>query len=238
MKKLMPYLLPILFIPVQLFAQKTITGNITDQNNQPLPGVNIVVQGTMQGTISDLNGNYSIIAGDNDSLVFSMVGMISETILVGEQTNINISLHEEVTELGEIVVIGYGTVRKSDLTGSVSSVKGEDISKFIAANPEQGLQGKVTGVQVTSTTGAPGTAPSVRIRGVGTFNNSSPIYVVDGVILDNISFLNSSDIQSMEVLKDASATAIYGSRGANGVILITTRKGRSGDAKPSFRYNG
>jgi len=238
MKKLIPLFIIILFFPVQVFSQKTITGTVTDQNNLPLPGVNIFVKGTMQGTISDLDGNYTIEAGFSDSLVFSMVGMLSETILVGNQSVINVNLQEEVTELGEIVVIGYGTVRKSDLTGSVASVKGSDIAKFIAANPEQGLQGKVTGVQVTSTTGAPGTAPAVRIRGVGTFNNSSPIYVVDGVILDNISFINNSDIESMEVLKDASATAIYGSRGANGVILITTRKGGAGDAKPSVTYNG
>jgi TonB-linked SusC/RagA family outer membrane protein len=140
--------------------------------------------------------------------------------------------------LSELVVIGYGTVRKSDLTGSVGSVKAKELTKVTSLNAEQSLQGKAAGVQVTSTSGAPGATPSVRIRGVGTFNNSSPIYVVDGVILDNISFLNTADIESMEILKDASATAMYGSRGANGVILITTKSGTIGEEKTNFSYSG
>jgi TonB-linked SusC/RagA family outer membrane protein len=140
--------------------------------------------------------------------------------------------------LSELVVIGYGTVRKSDLTGAVGSVKAKELTKVTSLSPEQSLQGKVAGVQVTSTSGAPGATPSVRIRGVGTFNNSSPIYVVDGVILDNISFLNTGDIASMEILKDASATAMYGSRGANGVILITTKSGTIGEEKTNFSYSG
>ena len=139
--------------------------------------------------------------------------------------------------MDEVVVIGYGTVRKSDLTGSVSSVKTDDLLKVTSLNAEQGLQGKVTGVQVIRPSGAPGAGAAVRVRGVGTFNNSSPIFVVDGVILDDISFLNSADIASMEVLKDASATAIYGSRGANGVIIITTKTGSVGQEKASFNLS-
>ena len=145
-------------------------------------------------------------------------------------------LATETTLMDEVVVIGYGTVRKSDLTGSVSSVKTEDLLKVTSLNPEQGLQGKLPGYRL-STSGAPGAGAAVRVRGVGTFNNSSPIFVVDGVILDDISFLNSSDIASMEVLKDASATAIYGSRGANGVIIITTKTGTLGQEKASFNIN-
>ena len=129
-------------------------------------------------------------------------------------------------------------LKKSDLTGSVASVKSIDLTKITSLSPEQGLQGKVTGVQVTSTSGAPGAVPTLRIRGVGTFNNSTPIFVVDGVILDDISFLNSADIESMDILKDASATAIYGSRGANGVILVTTKTGKKGEGKANFSYSG
>lgn len=146
-------------------------------------------------------------------------------------------MNVETNLINEVVVIGYGKVRKSDLTGSVSSVKTEDLLKITSLNPEQSLQGKVTGVQVSSTSGAPGAGATIRVRGVGTFNNSSPIFVVDGVILDDISFLNTSDIASMEVLKDASATAIYGSRGANGVIIITTKTGTIGQDKASFNFS-
>ena len=137
-----------------------------------------------------------------------------------------------------MVVIGYGVVKKSDLTGAVSSVRGSDLTSVPAVSPMQSLQGKVAGVQITSPSGAPGSTPVVRIRGTGTFNNSSPIYVVDGVILDNIDFLSSADIESMEVLKDASSTAIYGSRGANGVIMVTTKHGIAGGETVSINFSG
>lgn len=238
MKNLLLFLLIFYAFPFSSLAQNKITGKITDTDHKPLPGVNVVVKGTTQGTITDLDGNYSINASESDSLTFSMVGMKSQTIPVGTRKVINVTLAQEVTELDQLVVIGYGTVKKSDLTGAVSTVKGEDITNYTSSSPQQGLQGKVSGVQITSTSGAPGAVPVVRIRGVGTFNNSSPIYVVDGVILDDISFLNAADIQNVQVLKDASATAIYGSRGANGVILITTKKGKIGNGKATFTYNG
>ena len=212
-------------------GQVAIKGKVVDDQNIPLPGVSILVKDTFKGTMSDMDGNYNISASPGDTLVFSMVGMVSQSVLVGNRTVIDIMLMTETTLMDEVVVIGYGTVRKSDLTGSVSTVKTEDLLKITSLNPEQGLQGRVTGVQVTSTSGAPGAGAAVRVRGVGTFNNSAPIYVVDGVILDDISFLSSSDIASMEVLKDASATAIYGSRGANGVIIITTKTGTPGSGK-------
>jgi TonB-linked SusC/RagA family outer membrane protein len=221
-----------------LFAQpRTITGNIkaVDQD-APIPGANIVIKGTTTGTSTDLQGNYSITASDTDILEFTFIGYEKTEIPVGNQTIIDVVLKVESTGLDEIVVIGYGTVRKSDLTGAVSSVKAADLTKITSLNPEQSLQGKVSGVQVTSTSGAPGAAPVIRVRGVGTFNNTSPIFVVDGTILNDISFLNSSDIASMEVLKDASATAIYGSRGANGVIIITTKSGSIGQGKPVFDF--
>ena len=238
MKKL-PFLLIFLgFCVSPVWAQQTITGTIVDENTQPLPGVTVVVKHTQRGTFSEKAGNYTISATANDTLVFIMVGMATQTIPVAGRTIVNVKLLVETQLVPEVVVIGYGTVRKSDLTGSVASIKSIDLTKITSLNPEQGLQGKVTGVQVTSTSGAPGALPTVRIRGVGTFNNSSPIYVVDGVILDDISFLSSEDIASMEILKDASSTAIYGSRGANGVILVTTKAGEKGEGKATFSYSG
>jgi len=225
-------------ILLPLFSQQQITGKITDSKNISLAGASVQVKNTLRGTFSDVDGGFVIVASANDTLVFSMLSMETQKIPVGSKTIINVKLLESSTELGEVVVIGYGTVKKSDLTGSVATVKTVDLTKITSLNPEQGLQGKVTGVQVTSTSGAPGAVPTLRIRGVGTFNNSSPIFVVDGVILDDISFLNSEDIASMDILKDASATAIYGSRGANGVILVTTKTGKAGEGKATFSYSG
>jgi TonB-linked SusC/RagA family outer membrane protein len=237
MKEIQSVLFLFLFSLGSLSAQVAVKGTVVDDQNIPLPGVSILVKNTFRGTMSGSDGSYGITAQSSDTLVFSMVGMVTQEIIVGSQTVINVVLATETTVMDEVVVIGYGTVRKSDLTGAVSSVKTDDLLKVTSLNAEQGLQGKVTGVQVISTSGAPGAGAAVRVRGVGTFNNSSPIFVVDGVILDDISFLNSSDIASMEVLKDASATAIYGSRGANGVIIITTKTGTPGQEKASFNIS-
>ncbi len=225
-----------LLFPALAFSQQNpVSGKVTSgADNSELPGVNVLIKGTSSGTVTDLEGNYRINAAGTDTLVFSYIGYRSQEVPVNNQATINLSLAEDIETLGEVVVIGYGIQRKSDLTGSVSSLKSEEITKIGAANPSEALQGKVGGVNVV-TSGVPGQAPSVKIRGVGTLGNSNPLYVVDGVFLDNINFLNSNDIQSMEVLKDASATAIYGSRGANGVIIITTKKGES--EEPSFSFN-
>jgi len=237
MKKLFLFFISqVILLPA--FSQETVKGKITDDKNIPVVGASVQVKNTLRGTFSDIDGGFVIVAASNDTLVFSMLGMTTQKIPVAGKTIINVKLLEESKLLNEVVVIGYGTVKKSDLTGSVSTIKSIDLTKITSLNPEQGLQGKVTGVQVTSTSGAPGAVPTLRIRGVGTFNNSSPIFVVDGVILDNISFLNSDDIASMDILKDASATAIYGSRGANGVILVTTKTGQKGEGKTIFSYSG
>ena len=237
MKKLVLFIISqVILLPV--FSQQQVKGKITDEKNIPVAGASVQVKNTLRGTFSDIDGGFVIVSSSNDTLVFSMLGMATQKIPVAGQTIINVKLLEESMELNEVVVIGYGTVKKSDLTGSVATVKAVDLTKITSLNPEQGLQGKVTGVQVTSTSGAPGAVPTLRIRGVGTFNNSSPIFVVDGVILDDISFLNSEDIASMDILKDASATAIYGSRGANGVILVTTKTGQKGEGKANFSYSG
>ncbi|MCX6233616.1 MAG: TonB-dependent receptor [Bacteroidetes bacterium] len=219
---------------------RTISGTVTaSDTKETLPGATIMIKGTTIGTSTNLDGRYTIkVESPQAMLVFSFIGYITQEVQAGTQTVINVILEQEKIALEEVVVIGYGSVKKSDLTGAVSSIKGNDITKITVANPVEVLSGKVTGVQVMNTSGAPGASPAVRIRGIGTFNNSSPIYVVDGVILDDISFLNPADIASMEVLKDASATAIYGSRGANGVILVTTKSGKIGEVKTTFNFTG
>ncbi|MCX6252284.1 MAG: TonB-dependent receptor [Bacteroidetes bacterium] len=240
-KKVGLLLILILGITVFSFAQvRTIKGVVTaSDTKETLPGATIVIKGTKTGTVTDLDGKYSITAiTDKAVLVFSYVGYTTKEVDIGNQTVVDVQLDFKKTTLDEVVVIGYGTVRKSDLSGSVGSVKSEDIIKITALNPVQSLQGKVAGVQVTSTSGVPGESPIVRIRGVGTFNSSSPIYVVDGIIMEGIAYLNSADITSMEVLKDASATAIYGSRGANGVIMVTTKQGKIGQEKTTFNFTG
>jgi TonB-linked SusC/RagA family outer membrane protein len=236
MKKLLLLFVALLGV-LQINAQLMISGKVMDDKDIPLPGVSVQVQNTLRGTFSGIDGSYTIMAQPADTLIFRMLGMIPKKEFVGNRTIINVNMIIETNLIDEVVVIGYGVVKRSDLTGSVSSVKAEDLLKITSLNPEQGLQGKVTGVQVSSTSGAPGAGATIRVRGVGTFNNSSPIFVVDGVILDDVSFLNTSDIASMEVLKDASATAIYGSRGANGVIIITTKTGTPGQGKASFDFS-
>ncbi|MCB2219562.1 MAG: TonB-dependent receptor [Bacteroidetes bacterium] len=217
--------------------QRTITGTVTTSDTkETLPGASIAIKGTTTGTITDIDGNFSLnVSEGQDTLVFSYVGYETQEVGIKERDVVNIELQPTRVSLEEVVVIGYGTIRKSDLTGSVGSVKADDITKVTASNPVQSIQGRVSGVQIASPSGTPGENPVVRIRGVGTFNDASPIYVVDGVILNDISFLNASDIESMEILKDASATAIYGSRGANGVILVTTKKGKEG--KTIFNFS-
>lgn len=222
----------VLFLALFLFnvpalAQQTVSGTVIDAETQEvLIGVNINVQGTTRGTSTNAEGEFSIrIDSAGTVLVFSYIGYKKSEITVSGGEELQVEMEPDVGELDELVVVGYGAVRKRDVTGSISRIQSEDLGNITSLNAEQSLQGIASGVQVTKTSGAPGAGSSVRIRGVGTFNNSSPIYVVDGVILDDISFLNPSDIESMEVLKDASATAIYGSRGANGVILVQTKSG-------------
>jgi TonB-linked SusC/RagA family outer membrane protein len=210
--------------------QKTITGTVTSAtDNIPLPGVNVVVKGTSIGASTDFDGNYSIKLEGNDAILsFSYIGFVLKEVSVGTQSTINVALAEDVAALDEVVVVGYGSQKKSDITGSVSSVKSEDLTAFPVLNAEQALQGRAAGVVVQSNNGGePGAPISIKIRGNTSINaSSSPLIVVDGFV--GASMPQANDIQSMEVLKDASATAIYGSRGSNGVVLVTTKKGRSG----------
>lgn len=214
------------FALVDLFAQVTVSGIVVDGQKSPLIGVNILIKNSTEGTSTDIEGRFTLQVPDlTATLIFSYTGYEGQEIPLRGQKEISVTLSESSLLLNEVVVVGYGTQRKSDLTGSVATIKSEELQKIAAANVGQALQGKVSGVQVSAGSGRPGEAPVIRIRGTGTLNNASPIFVVDGLILDNIDFLNPHEIERMEVLKDASSAAIYGTRGANGVILITTRKG-------------
>lgn len=225
------------FFTLSLYAQQVkLTGNVTSASDkEPMIGVTIMVKGTPTGTVTDFDGNYSLEVPSNSTIIFSMIGYKTQEIKVNSRTHINVALAEDVEALDEVVVIGYGAVKRSDLTSSISTVKGEDLKSMASGNAMTSLQGKVNGVQVTNA-GGPGATPRVIIRGITTVNGSDPLYVVDGMpVGTNINFLNQEDIESMEVLKDASAAAIYGTRGSNGVILITTKKGKEG--KTQFQFN-
>ena len=231
---LMVFLIGALHSTVQ--AQNVITGTVTDSTGKPLVGVSVQKKNSKTGTTTNAEGTYSINAVSTDVLVFSYIGYQSQETPVGSQTTVNVSLVSSSTQLSDVVVVGYGTQRKIDVTGSVAQIKGGEISKQPSFNPISALQGKVAGVQITNS-GSPGAPPQITIRGVGTvYGNTNPLFVVDGVWYDDISFLNSTDIESISVLKDASAESIYGIRAANGVILITTKKGRSG--KAVINYSG
>lgn len=229
----------ILFVGVLLyaltsFAQTTVKGRVVDQKGESIPGVSVLEQGTANGVTTNIDGVYTLNVQKNAKLLFSFVGMEEQLIAVNGRTNIDITMRESVSALDEIVVVGYGVQKKSDVTGSIASVKSEELEKISGANPVQALQGQVAGVQITAATGSPGAASTVLIRGRGTVGNSSPLYVVDGLPISDIDFLNTKDIKSIEVLKDASATAIYGARGANGVILITTKQGKAGEMQVTY----
>ncbi len=227
----------LLMIPVWVAAQNiTVKGTVTDTSGEPMPGVNVLEQGTTNGNITDIDGNYQISVPSNAKLSFSFIGYITQTVSVAGKTTINITLKDDSQALEEVVVIGYGTQKKSDISGSVASVDRESMMRKTPLNVAQGLQGAAAGVMVTSQDGAPDANAAVRIRGVATINGSAdPLYVVDGVqVGTSVNFLNPSDIESMEVLKDASATAIYGSAGANGVIMITTKHGAKGRSSVNF----
>jgi len=220
-------------------AVKSITGKVMDSDGTPLIGVNILVQGTTNGTISDLDGSFTLDANDGDVLVFSYVGYEEQSITVGADNSYNITLLTDGKVLDEVVVIGYGTQKKSHLTGAISRVGADDLEALPVARVDDALVGRVSGVNIAATEGEAGSAPTIRIRGTGSMVASSdPLIVVDGLIVDNdfLGSLDMNDVESFEVLKDAASSAIYGSRGGNGVILVTTKNGKNGKTK--FSYNG
>lgn len=225
----------LLFIPFLIFAQeRTVSGKVTSSDGVPIPSVNVLIKNTARGVVTDFDGNFSIAASQNEVLVFSYIGMKPKEIVVGTANIINVVLEDSSESLEEVVVVGYGTQKKAILTSSVSSIKGEELSKEPVTNAAQALQGKAAGIQIIASD-APGSASTVIIRGLGTIQGGrDPLYVVDGILTNNINNINTSDILTMNVLKDAASLAIYGNRGANGVIIITTKKGRSGKMQISF----
>ena len=223
-----------LLFPMAMTAQvNKIQGTIiSESDGQPIPGVVVRVKGTASGTVTDIDGHYQLSVNPKDVVEFSCIGY--KTVTHKGDGTYDVKMEDDTNMLDEVVAIGYGSMKKSDLTGSVAVVKAEDLKKTPAASVDQAIQGRVAGVSVNANSGQPGAGAVVRIRGIGTVNDSSPIYVVDGNITSDISFLSPNDIASTEVLKDASSTAIYGSRGANGVILITTKSGEKGKGKVSL----
>ena len=216
-------------------AQRIVTGIVIDQNGEPIIGASILDRNTKIGTITDVNGNFTLKVSDQSILVISYIGYSSLEVKVGSQTKMTIKLKEDVKKLDEVVVIGYGSQKKRDITGAVSTISSKDINKVSVASIDQSLQGQIAGVQVTQSNGAPGAAIQVRIRGIGTIGDSDPLYVIDGVpTKEGINSLNTNDIESISILKDASSAAIYGARAANGVVLITTKQGKSGVTQVNF----
>ncbi|HQJ85337.1 MAG TPA: TonB-dependent receptor [Prolixibacteraceae bacterium] len=217
----------------------TVTGKVTESDGQGIPGVSILVKGTLVGTITDLDGNYTIETEPQSTLVFSFVGFSTVEMPVANQAVINVRLREQAFDVEEVVVVGYGTQKVKDLTSSITTVKSEELARTPTGQAMQALQGKVAGLQVVST-GSPGNSPTIRVRGIGSYpgqNNEAPLYVVDGMFFGNIDFLNPADIASISVLKDASAAAIYGVRAANGVVLIETKSGGY-NKKTEISYDG
>ncbi len=261
MKRNLRFFSVIFFFAISMIAfsqEKTITGKVVDDSGSPLPGVTVIIDGTTTGSITDIDGNYSLpVKSDNDILVFSFVGYKSQEISLAGKTRIDIQLEPDVISLGEVIAIGYGTMKKSDLTGSVSNLSGEKLKESIVINPDQLMQGKVAGVQVQANSGAPGAANSIRIRGASSISNTNePLYIIDGIpvsgegtetsgfdwsggsngqdFVNPLSSIAPGDIVSIDVLKDASATAIYGASGANGVVIVTTRRGQKGKTRISY----
>ncbi len=210
-----------------LQEEKDVTGRVLDENGQPLPGATVLVVGTTSGTVTDLEGNYTITVPDGASLMFSYIGYDPTRIEVADQSIINVSLQVDPTSLEEVVVIGYGTAKRSDLTGSVGSVKGNQLMDRSQTNAVKSLQGRIAGVEVLNTQNSPGASARIRIRGINSISSGvQPLFVIDGIIGGDLNMINPGDIESVEVLKDASSAAIYGARGANGVILVTTKRGQ------------
>ena len=229
-------LLFLLALPLMLAAQ-TVKGVVTDQDGETLIGVNVLIKGTSSGTVTDFDGNYELSVPSSDAvLIFSYTGYTSVEETVGGRSSIDVVLATDAEVLEEVVVVGYGVVRKSDLTGSVAKIGGEELTAIVAGNPTSALQGKLSGVQVENNGGEPGGATNVFVRGVASLTNSYPLYVIDGTFADNMNLVNPKDIQSIEVLKDASSAAIYGSRAANGVVLVTTKRG-SDDGTPRINLD-
>ncbi len=238
MKKFLVLIILILWCGSTFAQEITVSGTVTANDGSTLPGVTVVVkESPTKGVVTDANGKYTISVLPNQTLRFSFVGMQTQDVLVNGQTTINVEMTESSVQIEELIVVGYGVQKKSLVSSSVSKVSSEDIEKVAPVRIEQALQGRTAGVQVISNSGQPGEGFTVRIRGVGTNGTSDPLYIVDGMPVGGIDYLNPNDIQSVEILKDASASAIYGARGANGVVLITTKQGEKGKFTVNYDYS-
>ena len=211
---------------------KTVTGTVTDVSGEPIIGANIRIKGTTTGTITDIDGNFSIEAEPQSVIEVSYIGYLTQETVINNQKSIRFLLKEDTKTLDEVVVVGYGVQKKADLTGSVANINTEKLNTQSNANIGQALQGKIAGVDIVSQGGAPGSGTRIMVRGIGTLNNASPLYIVDGMYMNSIDHINPNDIASIDVLKDASSAAIYGSRAANGVIIVTTKEGSNTEGKP------
>ena len=236
LQKPLVFLFLLCLFPLGAMAQSIIKGTVNDENGEPVIGATVKVKETQKGTITDFDGNYSIEAASNATLVFSYVGYVTQEVKVGGKSTLNITMKEDNTTLNDVVVIGYGTMKKKLVTGATVQVKGEDIAKLNTTNALEAMQSSTPGVQITSPSSQPGKGYKVYIRGMGTIGDSQPLYVIDGVAGGNLDGINPNDIESIDVLKDAASAAIYGSRAANGVILVTTKQGKEG--KIELTYNG
>ncbi|MBV6654615.1 MAG: TonB-dependent receptor plug domain-containing protein, partial [Mameliella sp.] len=244
----------LMLLSAQTFAQRTLTGQVSDTEGEPLIGVNILVKDTDAGTITDFDGNFSLrIPEGGEILVFSYIGYATKEVVIGTQTRIDIEMSTDAEALEEVIVVGYGTKKKRDVIGSVATVKSENITKLKSTSFVDGLQGQASGVQVVANSGVPGAPSTVKIRGISSISiNTDPLWIVDGMPIysggnlggtngataqDPMSLINPNDIESIQVLKDAAATAIYGSRGSNGVIIITTKSGKEGKGSITLDYS-
>ncbi|MDP5105622.1 MAG: TonB-dependent receptor [Polaribacter sp.] len=232
-KLLKKLILPVFFLLGSIVYAQSVSGIVSD-NTGPVPGVNVSIKGTATGTSTDFDGNYKISAKDGDVLIFSFIGYKTQEINYTGQSTLNITLLENAAQLDEIVVVGYGSKKKSLVTGSISSISSKDIQNTSAPRVEQVLQGKTSGVTVVSSSGAPGSGAKIRIRGAGSNGNADPLYIVDGIKVSNIDNISPNDIANLEVLKDAASSAIYGTQGANGVIIITTKQGKIGETVVTY----
>lgn len=227
-----------LMVTMTAFAQKrTFTGTVVDSNGEPLIGASVVQKGTTNGGITDIDGNYSVQVDAGSTLVFSYVGY--ETLELAAADGLRVTLKDDSKMMDDVVVIGYGTQKKSVVTAAIAKVSSEDLEGKTRLRAEDALKGLAAGVNVTSASGQPGAKSMIRIRGIGTINNSEPLYIIDGMPTDQdgMESVNPGDIESIEVLKDAASGAIYGARAANGVILVTTKKGKKGKAQINYNFS-
>ena len=229
-----------LLVSIITFAQGiTVKGVVIDETDIPLIGATVQVKGGQAGAATDLDGNFTLTVNKNATLVVSYIGYLAQEVKVQGKNQLTIKLVPDSKTLDEVVVVGYGTMKKSDLTGSVSSVSAKDVEGFQTSSIAGALGGQIAGVQITSTDGTPGAGFNISIRGVGTLTgDASPLYIVDGFEVSDIDYLSNSDIESIQVLKDAASTAIYGARANNGVILVQTKKGKEGVAQISYKFKG